>query len=1095
MIGFLMMDISEENMRTKNQITLTRKVITTLLLLLGVTSSIFSSNNLSNASASELSAPTSYYYYADGKRIPLTPSLEWVSVRFASDSVTKQATALQDFGALIGPLDQARQIPHRKLTLLPLKEGLTIETIEKGINSLRANAAHFIQVNPVFQTENMKIAITDEFIATFHPKKNMEEIDAINSFHNVEIVKPLLGMENTFVLRILPAGNADSIFMANLYQESGDATHAAPNFIYIIEPSPAENQSREVTAATGEPNDSYYWDQWSLNNTQQYGTWMTADADIDAPEAWEHTTGNTTVIIAVVDSGVDLGHEDLRDKLVIGHDSTPLGEGGAPSGIHQSNSHGTNVAGIIAASTNNSLGVAGVCQMCLIMPVRIGYTDEFGNTIMQPDWIADGISWAYQNGASILNFSWNADLPYDEITTAITNATTIGRDFKGSVVVASVGNDNTEGIKYPAYLNNVIAVGASNMCDRRKTPTYGNYDLCNGNTVSPDWGSNYGSLLDISAPGIWLDSTDITGSIGYSETDYNFLFGGTSGAAPIVSGVAGLVLSVNADLTAAQVQTILQNNADDVNGFAAYPGEAIYPGWDIYMGYGRVNAYRAVQGALTPQPSAEFDSWPTSGNARLTTEMHIVDTSNINRCFWNYGDGQTGTTCAPFHFHTYANAGSYSVTLTVNGPGGSDTLTRPNYIVVHNPPSSPSSTTEVKIGGNTVSIYNIPLGSSIRTSYSGVNNGPVQIVSTNNVPILAAMRVIWREPGPRYSYSELMGLPKEQLSSEYWFPWYNNLATASMDQSLRFGNVDSSPTTIEVLVGNTVLGSYILNPGQSTRQSFAVNNGPIRIRSIDGKNIIAAMRVIWKEPGPRTSYTELMGLPKEQLSTEYWFPWYNNINTSRDDSFRIANVDTVTTTIEVKIGSNVVESFSLGPGASTRKSYAVGNGPIRIRSTTGQKIIAAMRMIWQEPGYRTSYTELMGLPKERLSTEYWFPWYNNAATTAMDQRFRIANINTSSTTVEISVGPTILGTYTLSPGLSDRKGFEGVDNGPIHIYSTDGKKFIVSLIVIWQETGSRTSYSEMMGLPAGLLSTEYWFPWYNFAAPASMDQGFRIGVP
>jgi Subtilase family len=124
------------------------------------------------------------------------------------------------------------------------------------------------------------------------------------------------------------------------------------------------------------------------------------------------------------------------------------------------------------------------------------------------------------------------------------------------------------------------------LCDQRKTPTYNN---CNG--YESNWGSNYGSALDISAPGVWLTTTDIMGDPGASSGNYNVLFNGTSGAAPIVSGVAGLILSANPYLTANDVQAILQNTADDVNG-------AQYPGWDIYMGYGRVNANRAVQAAM-----------------------------------------------------------------------------------------------------------------------------------------------------------------------------------------------------------------------------------------------------------------------------------------------------------------------------------------------------------------------------------------------------------------------------------------------------------------------------------------------------------------
>jgi hypothetical protein len=139
----------------------------------------------------------------------------------------------------------------------------------------------------------------------------------------------------------------------------------------------------------------------------------------------------------------------------------------------------------------------------------------------------------------------------------------------------------------------------------------------------------------------------------------------------------------------------------------------------------------------------------------------------------------------------------------------------------------------------------------------------------------------------------MMGLPKEQLSTEYWFPWYNNALPASMDQGFRIANVDTTTHTVQVWVGSTLRDTISLGAGASTRKNYNLNNGPVRIvcttcNSINANDrIITALRVIWQEPGARTSYSEMMGLPKEQLSTEYWFPWYNNaFNAIMDQGFR-----------------------------------------------------------------------------------------------------------------------------------------------------------------------------------------------------------------
>ena len=591
---------------------------------------------------------SSLYYYVEGKRTVLTPSLKWISVRFASDNPTEQSAALQEFGALVGAPDQMRQIPNPKLTLLPLQQGLTVQTLSQGINALRAKSASFMQVNPVFQTEDAEMTITDEFIATFPAGKSRGEINTINSSYGVEIVEPILGQGNTFILRVLPANKVDALAMANQYQESGAATQAAPNFVRILKTTPAQTQARPDLGPMAGTNDFYYSDQWYLNNTQQYGSWMTNDADIDAPEAWDHATGSSAVIIAVIDEGVDLTHEDLIGKLVPGYDATGSGSGGGPWG---DDAHGTNVAGIAAASSNNSIGVAGVCQNCRIMPVRIAYGDGYGGWVAYDSWIANGITWAYLNGASILSNSWGGGSPSTVINTAISNAKTLGRGGKGSVVVFAAGNDDTGTVSYPGSLSNVIAVGASNMCDQRKAPIN---DGCNGYEYW--WGSNYGSALDISAPGVWLDSTDIMGAAGYSAGNYFDSMNGTSGATPIVSGVAGLILSLNPNLTANQVQTVLQSTADDVNSGS-------YPGWDQYMGYGRVNANTAV--------SWELPSTPITPSGAIGLNYNPTYTwSKVNGANWYLLQVNTNTPNATviYQWYTSAQANCDATTCFVTSP-------------------------------------------------------------------------------------------------------------------------------------------------------------------------------------------------------------------------------------------------------------------------------------------------------------------------------------------------------------------------------------------------------------------------------------------
>ena len=139
-------------------------------------------------------------------------------------------------------------------------------------------------------------------------------------------------------------------------------------------------------------------------------------------------------------------------------------------------------------------------------------------------------------------------------------------------------------------------------------------------------------------------------------------------------------------------------------GVDALPAGTYYVKVDDYNNDNEIPSYNLsfnITQNCTP-PSATFDAWPQSGNAPFTSTMHIVDTSNITSCSWNYGDGQTGTSCASTHDHTYNNAGTYTVSLTVSGPGGSDSMTRTNYITVSNPsPTVPPTPANFRESGTT----------------------------------------------------------------------------------------------------------------------------------------------------------------------------------------------------------------------------------------------------------------------------------------------------------------------------------------------------------------------------------------------------------
>ncbi|MBI2444224.1 MAG: VCBS repeat-containing protein [Candidatus Magasanikbacteria bacterium] len=297
--------------------------------------------------------------------------------------------------------------------------------------------------------------------------------------------------------------------------------YAEPNFI-----------ARALSVA---PNDSDYGQQWALSKIQ-------------APDSWEITTGTPSAVIAILDSGWSATHPDAPARTVAGYDF--VGDDSVPD---DDNGHGTLVTGVIAGKANNGLGIAGVCWECAIMPVKV--VNSVGEATVAD--VADGIRWAVDHGAKIINISVGS---YDYsvyLKEAIDYA--LARDV---LVVAAAGNDKSNFPVYPAALPGVIAVSATTNADQL-------------------WASsNYGGYVTLSAPGENIYSTDFNG--GYSLTS------GTSLASAYISGALGILQSAKPNTTSTPLLQALLAGADDV-GFA---------GKDSYFGVGRLNIMKALQALL-----------------------------------------------------------------------------------------------------------------------------------------------------------------------------------------------------------------------------------------------------------------------------------------------------------------------------------------------------------------------------------------------------------------------------------------------------------------------------------------------------------------
>jgi len=280
---------------------------------------------------------------------------------------------------------------------------------------------------------------------------------------------------------------------------------------------------------------------------------------IDAARAWEYTTGDAAVIIAVLDTGVNPHHVELIDRLAPGYDY--VNDDADPA---DDNGHGTHVAGIIGATMDNGHGGAGLCPHCRIMPIKVLDANNMGY------WsgIVAGILHAVDHGAKIINLSLGGPQQSQTVKEAIAYA-----HANGVLVVAAAGNSHSSDPFYPAAYPHVLAVSATDHTD-------GLWSL-----------SNTGAHIDVAAPGYMIYSTswDATAAKDEKHAGYSFM-SGTSMAAPHISGLAGLLWSQAPTRRVAQIVTLITTSATDL-------GE---PGWDPVFGHGRINAGGALAQAAPP---------------------------------------------------------------------------------------------------------------------------------------------------------------------------------------------------------------------------------------------------------------------------------------------------------------------------------------------------------------------------------------------------------------------------------------------------------------------------------------------------------------
>ncbi len=385
-----------------------------------------------------------------------------------------------------------------------------------------------------------------QVLVKFKPALREPLLEATSKAYGLEMLDRIPVLE-VYKFRIPESLTVEDMVQA--LRQNPDVEYAEPNYAAHI-------------AAT--PNDEYFKVQYALSNTGQQigsaGPSGTAGDDIRAPAAWEETKGLAEVTVAVVDTGVDLLHPDLRAKIKsAGRDFV-----NDDNDATDDNGHGTMVAGIAAADTNNGLGTAGVAWNCKVLPVKV--IDAEGSGFY--DEIVSGIRWAVDNGASVINLSVGGEDAADVLRDAVKYA-----HDKGVVVCAAAGNDGSFVLYPAAYDAFVLAVAATDYNDAHASF------------------SNPGPEVDVAAPGVRIACpvpTWFWAANGGTSSDAPYAFAdGTSMSSPHAAGLAALITGLKPSLSADNVMDIIRYSADDVNSRSLR-------GPDDDIGYGRINMSRAL---------------------------------------------------------------------------------------------------------------------------------------------------------------------------------------------------------------------------------------------------------------------------------------------------------------------------------------------------------------------------------------------------------------------------------------------------------------------------------------------------------------------
>jgi subtilisin family serine protease len=533
-----------------------------------------------------------------GQNITLKKAPNAFAVRLKRGMATSESALESSLGQPKTAVTHVESDAPQRLDVFRLE---TAGKLEDTMDELRKapNADVITHLYTIDDAVGAEVIPTGTMTLQFKPDTAKSRQEEILKAYGLEVIKEIDFLPDGLLVRVTSASTENPLKIAARLQQREELIVAEPDL--------------RVPPAWGHtPTDTLYREQWHLKNRgDKVG--LIAGADVKAEEAWEITRGTRNVTICIIDDGFDLGHPDFRpsDKIVAPRDFGQNDQDPRPVSIDDN--HGTACAGIALAEENGS-GVVGLAPGCAFMPIRFESISDQA--------IEDYFSWAVDHGADVISCSWGAAAPNYPLSALqrgiIHKAATEGRQGKGCVILFAAGNESAP-LNGGGYYNgfalhpDVIAVAASNSIDEHSN--YSNHGreiaICAPSSGSPGWA---------------IVTTDRRGFNGYNvNADYTSTFGGTSSATPLAAGLAALMLSVNPELTAAQVKQIMMETADKIDSAG---GQYDANGHSTLYGHGRINAYRAVQRArqmLSDVDRTQPDTGETApSSSRADVQLEIV---------------------------------------------------------------------------------------------------------------------------------------------------------------------------------------------------------------------------------------------------------------------------------------------------------------------------------------------------------------------------------------------------------------------------------------------------------------------------------------